>query len=237
MARKLIKRWVPDHSSVKRNPALKAFGEVLHDPNLFHLNRHSVSTAVFVGVFVAFLPIVGQMPLAALLSIFLRGNLPLALLLSWISNPFTYAPLFYSTYELGRWILDMPRVSLHPEWSWEWLQTELHRIWKPLLTGSVLSGIVLGGLGYLAMQGFWYWTVMRSWERRRSERASREQPAPGSAQHQQSPEPAPEPNPNPANPDSDLEAERFCRLDAAGPPGGIEGRKKAQKECHAADGQ
>lgn len=175
MARKLIKRWLPDHASVKGNPALQFLGDLLHDPNLFHLNRRSVSVAVFVGVFVAFLPIVGQMPLAALLALVLRCNLPIAVLLCWISNPFTYAPLFFSTYELGRWILDMPRVSMHPEWSWEWISQEFQHIWKPLLTGSILTGLVLGALGYFAMQAFWYWTVMRNWEKRRDQRRKRDQ--------------------------------------------------------------
>ncbi|MCW8193344.1 DUF2062 domain-containing protein [Proteobacteria bacterium 005FR1] len=175
MARKLIKRWLPDHSKVKSNPALQFLGDLLHDPNLFHLNRRSVSVAVFVGVFVAFLPIVGQMPLAACLALLLRGNLPIAVLLCWISNPFTYAPLFFTTYELGRWILDMPRANLRPEWSFEWINQEFHHIWKPLLTGSALSGLVLGALGYLFMQAFWYWTVMRSWEKRRNDRRKREQ--------------------------------------------------------------
>lgn len=178
MARKLIKRWVPDHTSVKSNPALQFLGGLLHDPNLFHLNRRSVSVAVFVGVFVAFLPIVGQMALAASLALILRCNLPLAVLLCWISNPFTYAPLFFTTYELGRWILDMPRVGFRPEWSWEWFHQEFQHIWKPLLTGSVLAGLVLGAIGYLAMQAFWYWTVMRNWEKRRSDRRrKREQTA------------------------------------------------------------
>lgn len=177
MARKLIKRWIPDHTTVKENPALQFLGGVLHDPNLFHLNRRSVSVAVFVGVFVAFLPIIGQMPLAACLALILRCNLPLAVLLCWISNPFTYAPIFFTTYELGRWILDMPRIGFWPELSWQWFHQEFRHIWKPLITGSVLAGLFLGGLGYLAMQVFWYLNVMRNWEKRRSERRKRQEAA------------------------------------------------------------
>ncbi|MEX1034113.1 MAG: DUF2062 domain-containing protein [Cellvibrionaceae bacterium] len=177
MARKLLKRWVPDHASVKSNPALQFLGGLLHDPNLFHLNRRSVSVAVFVGIFVAFLPMVGQMALAACLALLLRCNLPLAVLLSWISNPFTYAPIFFTTYEIGRWLLDMPHARFTLYFNWEWFQEEFHHIWKPLLLGSVLSGMILGALGYLAMQAFWYWTVMRNWGRRRSDRRKKRQAA------------------------------------------------------------
>jgi uncharacterized protein len=175
MARKLIKRWVPHHSTVQSNPALQFLGGLLHDPNLFHLNRRSVSVAVFVGIFVAFLPIIGQMPLAACLALLLRCNLPLAVLLSWISNPFTYAPLFFTTYEIGRWILDTPHVGFRLELSWEWFHQEFQYIWKPLLVGSILSGLILGALGYLSMQAFWYWTVRRSWEKRCSARQKKRQ--------------------------------------------------------------
>src|SRR5690606_12186808 len=97
MARKLIKRWVPDSSKVRGIPALKFLGKLLQDPYLFHLNRHSVSAGVAIGVFVALQPIVGQMPLAAVLALWLRGNLPLALTLTWLTNPLTYAPVYFTT--------------------------------------------------------------------------------------------------------------------------------------------
>ncbi|GAB1265156.1 DUF2062 domain-containing protein [Aurantivibrio infirmus] len=145
-------------------------GKLLHDPNLFHLNRHSVSVAVFVGVFVAFLPIVGQMPLAALLAIVFRCNMPIAVALCWISNPITFPPIFFCTYEIGRWILDSPPAKFSLDLSWRWLMEDFQLIWKPLLTGSMLSGIVLGLLGYLSMQAFWYWSVMRNWGIRKEKR-------------------------------------------------------------------
>ena len=173
MARKLLKRWIPDSKEIREKPSLRFLGTLLHDPNLFHLNRHSVSVAVFVGVFVAFLPIVGQMPLAACLAFLLRCNLPLSIVLCWISNPVTMTPIFYSTYEIGRWVLDVPPSKFTLELSWEWLTGGFHKIWKPLLTGSILSGLVLGCLGYLCMQGFWYWSVMRNWEKRKSNRRAK----------------------------------------------------------------
>lgn len=170
MARKFIKRWIPDSKEIREKPSLSFLGTLLDDPNLFHLNRHSVSVAVFVGIFVAFLPIVGQMPLAACLALLFRCNLPLAVLLCWISNPVTMTPIFLSTYEVGRWVLDVPRSKFVLEISWEWLTGEFQKIWKPLLTGSVLCGLFLGCLGYLCMQGFWYWSVLRNWELRKIKR-------------------------------------------------------------------
>lgn len=61
-----------------------------------------------VGVFTSFLPLPGQMVIAALLALWLRCNLPLSIILVWISNPITMPAIFYSTYKLGAWILGTP---------------------------------------------------------------------------------------------------------------------------------
>ncbi|WP_020210370.1 DUF2062 domain-containing protein [Gilvimarinus chinensis] len=173
MARKVIRRFLPDAAAVKEKPALQFLGDLLHDPNLFHLNRHSVSLAFFFGIFFAFLPLPGQMVLAALCALWVRCNLPITLALVWITNPLTYAPIFFATYQLGRWILDAPSLASSSEHNWAWVMEEFSQIWKPLLLGSVLTGIVVGGLGYITMQLFWRWHVVRAWEKRKREREER----------------------------------------------------------------
>jgi len=173
MARKFIKKWMPDPSRIKANPALHFLGDLLHDPNLFHLNRHSVSVAFFVGIFTAFLPIPGQMPLAALLALLARCNLPLSVALVCISNPLTIAPLFYATYKLGTVILQSPPVEFTIEPSWSWFLEEFQHLWQPLVVGSILCGLCFGGLGYITMQIFWRRQVLKNWKRRKRERAAK----------------------------------------------------------------
>lgn len=170
MARKLLRRFLPTPAAIKDTPALRFLGSLLHDPNLFHLNRHSVSLAFFVGIFVAFLPIPGQMPLAALLALWVRCNLPISVMLVWVSNPITMPAIFFSTYQLGRWLLQSPPVNASLELSWNWLITEFALIWKPLLAGSVLCGLLFGALGYVVMQLFWRWQVTKSWQMRKKRR-------------------------------------------------------------------
>ena len=174
MARKLIRRFLPNAHAVKDTPALQFLGDLLHDPNLFHLNRHSVSLAVFFGVFLAFLPLPGQMILAALAALWVRCNLPIAVALVWITNPLTMSPIYFFTYQLGRKLLDAPAVSAPVELSWGWVAEEFALIWKPLLLGSLLTGFVLGGLSYIAMQLYWRWHVTHSWEKRRRQRLERQ---------------------------------------------------------------
>jgi uncharacterized protein (DUF2062 family) len=173
MARKFIKKWMPDPAKIRTNPALHFLGDLLHDPNLFHLNRHSVSVAFFVGIFTAFLPIPGQMPAAALLALLARCNLPLAVALVWISNPLTIAPIFYASYKLGSLILQSPPVEFTIELSWDWFITEFQHLWQPLIVGSLISGLFFGGLGYITMQVFWRRQVLKNWRRRKRERAQK----------------------------------------------------------------
>ena len=54
MPKKFIRRFLPDPQSIKQNKALKIFGSVLHEPNLWHLNRRSASGAFGIGLFFAF---------------------------------------------------------------------------------------------------------------------------------------------------------------------------------------
>src|SRR5579862_8691996 len=69
---------------------------------LFKSNRESIARGVAIGLFVAILPILPfQSLLAILLTILLRANLPIAFFISWISNPFTIAPIAYFNYYIG----------------------------------------------------------------------------------------------------------------------------------------
>lgn len=173
MARNLLKRFIPTPAAIKSNPALHFLGDLLHDPNLFHLNRHSVSVAFFWGIFIAMLPIPGQMAVAAVAALVFRCNLPISVALVWITNPFTMPFFFYLTYQVGRIILQSEPLVFQPQFTLEWITGELSLIWKPLLTGSVVTGLVLGALAYFGMQFYWRWHVNHNWNKRQKNRAKK----------------------------------------------------------------
>ncbi len=166
MPRRLLKRYMPDPASIRKQKSLRFLGRLLHDPNLWHLNRRSVSRAVAVGLFAAFLPIPLQMLLAASLAILVRGNLPIGVSLVWITNPLTMAPVFYCTYSVGAWILDTPAGHLPDSITLEWISSQFHGMWQPFLLGSVVTSLVMAALGYALTLGFWRWWVGRQWRKR-----------------------------------------------------------------------
>jgi uncharacterized protein (DUF2062 family) len=173
MPRKIFKKYMPDQHKLREHRSLRWLGEHLHNPNLWHLTRKSVSRAFFIGVFCAFLPIPGQMFVAAALAFWLAGNLAVSIGLVWLTNPITIPPIFYFTYRIGAWLLDdrvREEVAFH--WDLASLQSEISAIWWPLLLGSLVCGIILSTISYFAIRWFWIWHVNRSW-RKRGERRSR----------------------------------------------------------------
>lgn len=170
MPRKLIKKYMPDESKLKNHKHLGWLGSHLHDPNLWHLTRKSVSRAFFVGIFCAFLPIPAQMLVAAVLAVICRSNLPISVGLVWLTNPLTMPPIFYGTYLVGSLLLGGQDPSIEFELSMEWLSESISAIWWPLLLGSIVTGLVLGALSYFGIRWIWLWHVSRSWAERSKRR-------------------------------------------------------------------
>lgn len=170
MPRRFIKRYLPDPHKVREEKCFQFLGKLLHDPNLWHLNRRSVSGAVAVGLFSAFIMIPFQMVLAALLAIWFRVNLPVSVALIWITNPLTIAPVFMLTIKLGAVILGLPQEATSIELSWAWFSTEMIHIWKPLLVGSLVMATFFSAIGYFVSQYLWRNYVLRRYRARRRQR-------------------------------------------------------------------
>ncbi|WP_268797251.1 DUF2062 domain-containing protein [Pseudomonas huanghezhanensis] len=173
MPRHLIKRYMPDPNSIREHKSLRFFGRLLHDPNLWHLNRRSVARAMGMGLFAALMPIPLQMLLAALLVIWVRGNLPIGVSLVWLTNPLTMPPVFYCTYKIGALFMGLPPRHFPDELTWEWISGQLTTLWQPFLLGSVVAGVLLGLLGYCLTMVYWRWWVGRQWRLRREKRNRR----------------------------------------------------------------
>ncbi len=166
MPKKLFKRLMPDHHTIRHHKQLQFLGTLLHDPNLFHINRRSISGAVAVGLFCAWVPIPFQMVLAAIVAIFVRVNLPISAILVWISNPFTMPPMFYFAYLVGTWVLGIESGHFNFEPSFEWLTSGLTAIWQPFLLGCTILGGLSGALGYAIIRGWWRLSIVRHKETR-----------------------------------------------------------------------
>ncbi|MDP4486989.1 MULTISPECIES: DUF2062 domain-containing protein [Pseudoalteromonas] len=166
MAKKTIQRFLPDHNKIKQQKSLKIFGKLLHDANLWHLNRRSARGAFSVGLFFAFIPVPFQMVLAAALAIPFRVNLPLSIALVWITNPLTMPPIFYCSYLVGVFALGQEQQPFHFEASWEWLAQSLTTIGPAFIVGSLICATLAAILGFFGIDYLWRRSVNKAWQSR-----------------------------------------------------------------------
>lgn len=185
MPRKFFRRFLPSHESVRSNRHIARLGPWLQHHNLWHLHRRSVAGGVAVGLFAGLIP--GSNPVqftaAALLAIAGRVNLPIAVLVTLYSNPFTIVPLYFVAFELGRFALmeggnGLPPLAfgLEDKGISEWIPAVLHwlaSVGKPLVIGLPLLALLLAITGYFAVDWAWRLYVRCAWESRRRRRAQR----------------------------------------------------------------
>ena len=162
---KMMHKFIPDPEVIKRLNSQQFLGEKLHDPNLWHLNRRSISMAFAVGLFCAWIPTPTQMAIAAVADIYFRSNLPISVALVWVTNPLTMPPLFYFAYQVGLWILNQP--AMEGDFSLTNVLSGLGDVWQPFLLGCLIMGILCSSVGYLAMNNFWAYHVRKKWAQRR----------------------------------------------------------------------
>jgi uncharacterized protein len=175
---------------------LRFIAHWLADPRLWHINRRSTAGAFAVGLFMMYMPPFGQPLMAATAAVFFRVNLPISVVLVFITNPVTIPPMFYVAYLLGAWILGEPVPPFELDfWSHphNWLT-----ILTPLGLGSVLCASLCSLVGWLGVRLLWHLNVLRYLRRRRARRtpagaeAHRALPRDGAPQAQAVPVPGAE---------------------------------------------
>jgi len=178
MVRQQLRKYLPSRDSLRQNRYFQRYGTFLHHPNLWHLNRRSVSGGFAVGLFSGLVPGPLQMLTAALLAVPLRVNLPVALATTLYTNPFTIGPLYLLAYAYGRLLVGGDGETVHaPAFDWLnlWAWIEAYAAWtlsmgKPLLIGLIALALTLAAAGWLVAQVAWRVHVTLAWRRRANRR-------------------------------------------------------------------
>ncbi|MFN4243318.1 MAG: DUF2062 domain-containing protein [Tepidisphaerales bacterium] len=190
MPRKFFRKFMPPREKVDSEKLLRFLKPVMDRPYLWHLNRHSVARGVSWGLFWALIPIPGQSVPAVLSTIWSRGNLALAIAATWLSNPFTLIPHWWSAYTIGKFLLRSPGIS-DLQWTWEYFEPHFSSwssAWRfvtvnfwhfylPLLVGSIVEGVVIGGLAYVLIMTLWRRHSSNRWLRSRARASQLARPA------------------------------------------------------------
>lgn len=103
-----LRSAVPTREVLANHPWLKPIAHRVLEPKLWHLQHEAVARGVAIGVFWAFAVPVAQMVGAAAHSIWWRANIPVAVGVTFITNPFTVGFWLWLAYKLGSLMLDAP---------------------------------------------------------------------------------------------------------------------------------
>lgn len=172
-----LKHLMPNAEYVRGNRWLRWLGPTLFRPQLWHITRRGVSLGVALGIFFGLLVPVAQIPLSAASAVILRANLPAAIASTLVTNPVTFAPIYYAAYRVGAMMLgeeDQPRdlelaAATDTDDGRNWLE-RIATMGKPLLLGLLILACVLSTLAYLLVSGLWRLQITLAWRRRRKRR-------------------------------------------------------------------
>jgi uncharacterized protein (DUF2062 family) len=170
MPRKLLRQMAPSPQRLRGMRSLKPLGDWVYEPNLWHINRLSTSKAFAIGLFSAMIPLPGQLFIAALVAVRWRANLPLSVMLIFVTNPITMPVIYFAAYKLGASILETPLQQVEFEMTWYWLTESLGSIWQPFLLGCLIMGTLAGLAGYVTIDLLWRWRVVDQWQKRAAKR-------------------------------------------------------------------
>ncbi len=153
MIRKTLKK-------TSKSEKLKVFIKKYKIPREYlSTNRKMVSRAVFLGISIAFIPMPMQMALVLAFMPFFRFNVPIALAMCWLSNPFTMPPMYYVEYLTGAYLLGTEVAPV--EMSVEWFSKNMENIFIPLYVGTFFFSIIGASIGFWAVNHFWHGSVYK----------------------------------------------------------------------------
>jgi uncharacterized protein (DUF2062 family) len=173
MPRRLAKRLSRQRHSLSGRWFMRPFRRLLANPAYWSIHRSSVTRAVAVGLFVAFVPFPAHMLIAPALAIALQVNLPVAIATTFVSNPLTMVPQYYLAYWTGSRLLGTQLGDFAFEMSWAWVQNSLLPIWKPFLLGCLVLGATSALIGYAALSTLWYVTLVMKYHERKRPRSAK----------------------------------------------------------------
>ncbi len=153
-------------------------GPAIYHPRLWQLNRHGVALGFAIGLFFGFLIPILQIPSAAVVAVWLRANILVAVISTLVSNPFTYAPIYFFAYQLGSLITSfasrgaiensIDNAMLYESSSQLYLLIDyFFTLGKPLLVGLSVLAVTGGAVGFVGVLVLWRIIILLEWQRRR----------------------------------------------------------------------
>lgn len=154
-------RQMPTHEQIAAN---RFTARLAHRPELFRFTRRSVPRGVAAGLFIGIFALVPGVQIigAALACMPVRGNIPLAAAMTFISNPLTtllvILPTAVATGNMFGFHADVDTVTHlirsgagFAQWS-TWIVSDTA---PAIVLGLLIQALVVAALGYIVAAGLW----------------------------------------------------------------------------------
>jgi uncharacterized protein len=168
MPRRFFKKFSPAPHALRERWYFRAFGaRLLADPRLWSVQRRTITAAVGAGLAICFVPLPLHLPLAAVVGVLFRLNVPAIIATVFLVNPFTFVPIYYLAYRVGAAMLGERVQRFEIELTWDWLNYGLAPIWQPFLLGCLTCAVLAGFGGWALLEAIWRWSVNSRYRARR----------------------------------------------------------------------
>ena len=179
-----LQRHVPTREQLERNRFIKPFAHRVLQSDLWRFTRRSVPRGVALGLFVGVMIPLAHFVVATFLAVFVRANIPSALLATFIGFPVIYVGIVALAYRIGEWLLHVDAsTTIQP--IGETLQATQTGTLLERLTGAgsetalglFVIATVLASVGYLVTSFGWRWWIGAKRRRRLAEARERRKAA------------------------------------------------------------
>ena len=167
----VIRRNTPTREEMARNKYLAPIAHRFLSPELWRFTRRSVPRGVALGLFAAFIVPIGQIFLAAFLALPSRANVPLAALVTFVTNPFTLPFWLVVANKVGNFTLRLdaagPALAGGKANSGAWgMVVDFFQLAGATAFGFIVLAVVAPTIGYLVSGWVWRAVVSRKRARR-----------------------------------------------------------------------
>lgn len=169
-----LARWasrnMPRREDLAESRWIRPFGQRVLHSEFWRFTRRSVPRGVAIGLLVGiFVMIPGlQIVGSALMCVPFRGNIPIAALMTFLSNPFTTPFILTASYFVGSSLgmgghAGVPgRKASIAEW-FAWLFSDAA---LATVSGLLIIAVISALIGYFASILLWRWWTAHKWRRR-----------------------------------------------------------------------
>lgn len=179
----VLRKYVPTREQMAENKYLKPIAHRFLSPELWRFTRRSVPRGVALGLFAGFIIPLGQVFVAAFLALPARANVPLAALVTFVTNPFTFPFWAVVANRVGTFILKIDTAATGgaaqaemASGRWTWFVAMFEGVGVTFLVtifGFIVLSVVTAAIGYVLSGMIWRVMVGRRRNRRLKLQAAR----------------------------------------------------------------